>query len=406
MVHLVGNDGAIYIGNLKGELVAVSSNGEIRWRRSLDQRGSFISGSPAVDSNGNVYAVTTFRANVRDHRGGETVTSKIAHSRLHCLAPDGVLRWTYSFPESGEPYRTNGYSLSSPKILGRQNPLICIPASFTKIAPRIEILIIDATGALVHRTLVSDYPIPPVTTGNDVYDALNAIWEFLNGAEFEPRGAPQLNEQYGWPEPSLAVADFGPYAPEPVIVIDDNYKKLAAYRWSNRQLNLLWEKKANQVRLRATPAVFLSSMVASGQSDGTLALYDLLTGQELWKPWYKAPNPIQSPPVSFISQIYLLPFTQLIVLDANAKFWNRASLGMMGIGAPALSSDRIMVNGGDGYYTFSLDFKDMAKNGDFHGGVSSPAIGDDGTVYVMDRQQNLWAFGKESRNKPPRYTLS
>jgi outer membrane protein assembly factor BamB len=91
----------------------------------------------------------------------------------------------------------------------------------------------------------------------------------------------------------------------------------------------------------------------------------------------------------------LISSGELIALDANAKLLNHNSMGMMALGAPAISADRIFVNGGDGYYTFSLDLKEFTKNSDFQGGVSSAAIADDGTVYVMDRNKNLWAFEKQ-----------
>lgn len=399
---VIGNDGTVYIGNLLGELVAVSPTGAILWKRTLDQRGSIISASPAIDSNGNIYVVTTYRATVRDHRSGETVTSKVANSKLHSIAPDGSLRWTFPFPVSGIDHVMGGYSLSSPKIWGQQN-LIFIPALFTRIASRVEILVIDQAGNLVHRREVADYPTPPVTAGNGIYDLLGSVWDFLNGMEFEPSGGPALNKQFGWPEPSLAIADFGPHSAEPIVIIEDNWKKLAAFRWNSRQqLEPLWEKKSNDIRFRATPSVFLSSMVASGQNDGTLALYDLVTGQELWKPWYKAPSSIQSSATSFVSQIYLISLADLSALDANAKLIKRTSLGMMALGAPGLSVDRVFVNGGDGYYSFSLDLKEVSKNSEFQGGVSSPAIAEDGSVYVIDRNKTLWAFGKETRRKPPR----
>lgn len=399
---VIGNDGTIYIGNLFAELVAVAPNGTIRWKRALDQRGSSIPGSPAIDANGNIYVVTTFQAKVRDHRSGETVYSRVAQSKLHSLNPDGTLRWTFTFPPSGIPNVTNGYTLSSPKISGKLNPHIFVPCIFTRIASRIEILAIDQAGNLVHRAQVAEYPPPPLTSGGDIFDIFESIWDFLNGVEFEPRGEPSLKEQFGRPEPTLAVADFGSHAAEPILIIDDNYKKIAAFRWNNQQLTPLWEKNSSQVRPNATPAVLLSSQVASGGPDGTLALYDLTTGQELWKPWYKAPNPVQSPPASFVSQIYLLSLIHLNALDSNAKLIKRDTLGVMALGAPAISADRIFVNGGDGFYTFSLDLKDVTKNGDFLGGVSSPAIADDGSVYVMDRNKMLWAFEKQTPRKPPR----
>lgn len=397
---VIGLDGTVYIGNLTGELLAIAPDGNIRWRRQLDVRGSFISGSAAIDSNGNIYCITTYRARVRDHRNGQTIVSKVARSKLHSLNPDGSLRWTIQFPVSDTGYSTDGYTLSSPKIVGKQNQVIFVPAIFMRIASRLDLLAIDLSGNLINRITVSDYPTPPVvTTGGGVGGIFAGIWDFLNGAEFSPRGDYTLKELYGQTEPSLAIADFGAFKDQPIIVIDDNYKQLAAFKWeSNSIFSPLWKKTSSQVRPAASPAILLSSMVAAGQADGTLALYDVLTGNELWKPWYKAKNAIQSPPASFISQIYLTSDTSVILLDTNGRFlkefkMSEDSLGAA-LGSPGISANHVYVNAQEGLFSFSLDLNSFTKNSIIPGGVSSIAIADDGTAYLADRNKRLWAFGE------------
>lgn len=398
---VIGLDGTVYIGNLTGELLAIDPNGNIRWRRQLDVRGSFISGSAAIDANGNIYIITTYRARVRDHRNGQTIVSKVARSRLHSLNPDGSLRWTFPFPVSNTASSTDGYTLSSPKIAGKQNQVIFVPAIFTRIASRLDLLAIDLSGNLINSITVSDYPTPPVVvTGGGIGSIFAGIWDFLNGVEFTPSGGgPTLKQQFGQTEPSLAIADFGAFKDQPIIVIDDNYKQLAAFKWEFRSVfTPLWKKTSSQVRPAASPAILLSSMVAAGQADGTLALYDLLTGNELWKPWYKAKKAIQSPPASFISQIYLTSDTSVILLDTNGRFlkefkMSEHSLGAA-LGSPAISSNHVYVNAQEGLFSFSLDFNNFTKNSITPGGVSSIAIAEDGTIYLADRNKRLWAFNE------------
>lgn len=398
---VIGQDGTIYIGNLIGELVAVLPSGAIRWKKMLDQRGSIIAGTPAVDKNGIIYVITTFRAKVRDHREGRTIYSYVAHSKLHSLTPDGQLRWVFNFPLNPNRNITDGYTLSSPKIWNAPEPLIFIPVLFTRIVSRMELLAIDQAGQVVNNVFVSEYPIPPVETsgGLTIGGIFGGIWDFLNGMEFEPSGgSPTLQQLYGWAEPSIAIADFGSFSSRPVIIVDDNYKKLSAFRWQNRQFQPLWNKLSTKPRLRASPAIFLSSMVAAGQQDGTLAFYDLLTGSELLKPWYKARKAIQSPPASFISQIYFVSGTWVVALDAGGRLLREFemsdhSLGAA-IGSPAISGNRVYVNAQEGLFSFSLNLDDFDKNSQVAGGVSSPAIGDDGTIYVVDRNKQLWALGE------------
>lgn len=399
---VIADDGTIYIGNLAAELVAISPTGSLRWKKTLDQRGSSIAGSAAIDKNGNIYVITTYRAKVRDHRSGHVIISYVAHSKLHSLTPDGTLRWTFPFPlNTGAPNTTDGYTLSSPKIWERQEPIIFIPVIFTKISPRIELFALDQSGNIINSILVKQYPIPPVevTGGVTIGGIFAGIWDFLNGVEFVPSGGgPTLQQQFGWAEPSIAIANFGDFRDEPIIIIDDNYKQLSAFRWQNQQFIPLWNKAAKKVRLSTAPAILLSSMVAVGRQNGTLELYDLLTGNELWKPWYKARQAIQSPPSSFISQIYLVAGTSVILLDANGKFvkefkMSEHSMGAA-LGSPAISADRVYVNAQEGLFSFSLDLNDFSKNSTTQGGVSSPAIADDSTIYILDRNKTLWAFGQ------------
>lgn len=387
---VIAEDGTVYVGNLQGELSAIAPNGTLLWKKMLDQRGSFIPGSPAIDQNGNIYVVTTYKARVRDHRSGTTIRSYVARSKLHCLNSVGQLRWSFIFPLNNIAQYTGGFSLSSPKIWGGRNPLIFIPAVYTTSAPVIEILTIDQNGNLLQRSSIAGYSAPPITSDGGILDD---IWDFLNGSDFNPSGGEiDLGKRYGWPEPSISIADFGPHASRPIIIIDDNYKQLAAYRWQNEQLINLWKKVSAKPRPSASPATLLSSVVVAGKSDGILSIYDLLTGNELFNPWFKT-VPIYSPVASFLSQIYLVAGPYVFALYSDGKLLNKFQMKGHTISAPAISADRVYVNAQDGLYSFSLDLKQHILNSDVQGGVSSPAIANDGTIYVIDRNKQLWAFG-------------
>lgn len=398
---VIGPTGVVYIGTLTGELVAISPNGQVRWRKMLGRRGSFIAGSAAVDEAGNIYAISTFRAIKRDHTGGNVVTTRIVHSILHSLAPDGSVRWTHLFPANDEIYKTDGYCLSSPKISRGPTQLLFMPSIVSGVSPSswaqvglaIEILVIGLDGRLVHRSKLLEHgPGPVTTTGGGVGSIFGTIWDFLNGANFNPSGAPNLFAQFGQPEPNIALADFGRLVNAPVVVLDDNYLELQAYRWENQGLTQLWKKRSPAWRRGAAPAVFASQMVASGQKNGKLELYDLTTGSALWQPWLKAAVAIQSPAASFVSQIYVVAGNKLIALDANGQKLSEFDMGSEALGAPALSTDRVFVSSRDGLHSLSLDLKQSIHH-DLPGGVSSPVIADDGTVYVMDRNKTLHSFG-------------
>lgn len=397
---VIGGDGTVYIGNLKAELTAVAPNGSLKWKRTLAERGHTIAASCVIDSAENLYVITTYRATVRDHRSGHTVMKKEAHSKLHSLTKDGALRWTFEFPLNNATFYTNGYCLSAPKLINKQSPIIFVPAFYSNIAgnPKVELLAIDHLGNLLQRTVVADYPLPPVeVSGGGISGVLEEVWDFLNGAEFEPRGEPNLPEKFGWPQPSIAVADFGPWSSRPVILFADNYQRLSSFRWQNGEFVPLWSKVSEKpLKFSSSPAIFLSSMAAVGQKNGYLEMYDLLSGQEVWKPWYQSVVPIQSPAACFLSQIFVVSGLEVIALDANGKLINKRRMDAGAISAPAISADRVFINGGDGLYSFSLDLNGFTKNNEVVGGVSSPAIASDGTVFVVDRNKTLWAFGGSS----------
>ncbi|MES2344517.1 MAG: PQQ-binding-like beta-propeller repeat protein [Chlamydiota bacterium] len=402
---VVGTDNTIYIGTLKGELVAVNPNGTVKWRRSLiGNHPGVITASPAVGNDGNIYVISTVNAVVTDHRGDRVTTRRIKKSTLYCVNPAGNVLWSFPFPDNVAPSGMGGYTLSSPKVWGDQNPFIFIPAIFVTSGFAFELLVVQS-GNLIFRTDIASYPPSPITAdGPGLGDILSGIWDFISSpVDFDTSGVgPTLEKTFGYPEPTVAVVDYGKYADKPLILIEDSYKTLKAFRWEFPILIPLWTKTSNP-SLRSTPAVFTNGLVAVGEYNGTVSFYDLESGKELWKPWYKANQPVLSPPASFGRQVYFTADKKLIVLDANSELWKQHDLGGRCLGAVALSASFAYVSANDGLYTFSFDLQNVSKNGNVIGGVSSPAIGNDGTVYVMDLRNTLWAFGDQvaARSRSP-----
>jgi outer membrane protein assembly factor BamB len=404
---VIGADNTVYIGTLKGELVAVNPNGTIKWRRSLiGNHPGIIYASPAVGKDGNIYCISSINAIVRDHRGEKDVTRRVRKSTLYCIDPAGTILWSCPFPDNVSPSGMGGYTFSSPKVWGDQSPYIFVPATFSTSGYAIELLVIQE-GNIIFRTDVASYPPFPITAdGPGFMDILEGIWDFISSpVDFDPSGVgPTLEKTFGFPEPTIAVIDFGQHAEKPVILIQDNFKTLKAFRWEFPILIPLWTK-VTKTSLRSTPAVFTNSLVAIGDYDGTVSFYDLESGKELWKPWYKANQPVLSPPASFGRQVYFAANKKLIVLDSNSKLWKQHDLGGKCLGAVALSANLGYASANDGLYSFSFDLQNVTKNSNVIGGISSPTIGDDGTLYVMDLRNTLWAFGGQTTatsHKPTR----
>lgn len=400
---VIGFDGTIYVGTLTGNLVAINPNGTIKWTLALGAIGahnvSSITGSPAVGKDGNVYVVTTINQIIRDHRDGGDKITHIRRSTLHSVDSTGGLLWSTQFPANIAPHGLGGYTTSSPKVWGESPLHIFVPAIFETVGHAIELLVFSQMGLLVHRADIASYPVDPIVgVGPGIGDVLDSIWDFISSPiDFDTSGVsngPTLEQQFGWPEPTITIIDYPKYT-QPLIVVEDNFKTMSTFRFDENFSvpAFLWTKKSNKVRLRSTVAAFPNGVLAVGEKNGTVAFYDADSGDEIAKPWYKSDKPVMAPPASFGRQVYFCADKKFIVIDADSTLWHEHLLGGKCLGSPALSANFAYVSATDGLYTFSFDLQNFSKNGDVLGGVSSPVIGDDGTVYVMDLEKNLWAFG-------------
>jgi hypothetical protein len=257
---VLGLDGTIYVATLKGELVAVDPNGSIKWRASLlskPRSHDMATGSPAVGQNGNIYVITTLNLNIRDHRGGGTTFKKSRRSTLHCVTPAGALVWSSEFPANTSTNGLGGYTTASPKVWGNNRQFIFAQAIYETVGHAIELLVFNDSGVIVNRTDIASYPVEPlVGYGPSIGDILSSIWDFISSpVDFDTSGASNgksLEEQFGRPEPTLAIVDFGDFSNEPLIIVEDNFKTLSAFRFNTTAAIPipLWTKKSAQVRLR------------------------------------------------------------------------------------------------------------------------------------------------------------
>jgi outer membrane protein assembly factor BamB len=399
---VIGSDNTIYIGTLLGELVAINPDGTIKWRRALRPPGSNhpgpIVGSPAIGNDGNIYVISTVSAIIRDHRSGETTTRRVRRSTLFSVDPLGNTRWNFQFPANPSPSGIGGYTTSSPKVWGEAgNVFILVPAVYWTSGHAVELIVLNGAGTALQRVDIASYPPEPIVgEGHGLGDLLNAVWDFISSpVDFDTSGVPQgpsLEKQFGFPEPTIAIVDFGSFKDQPLILFEDGFKKVSCFRFEAPVLVPLWSKLANKARYRTTPAVFTNGVAAIGDVDGTLAFYDVKTGAEVWKPWYKAGKKILAPAVSFGRQVFFVAEKKVIVLDDGSELWKQTELGGRSLSAPALSANSLYISAVDGLYRFSFDLSSFTKNSTIRGGVSSPAIGNDGTLYVMDLQKTLWAI--------------
>lgn len=378
---VIAEDGTIYVGNTDGELVAVNPDGTIRWKRFFP--GAIIS-SPAVGDDGNIYVIST-----------QKIDEKRFDSTLRSLEPDGDLRWSFVFPG-------NQFVTSSPKTLGSAQDLyvfVYLPG---------ELFILDDAGEVVHQESMVNYGQHTICgSGVNFGDIIDSLLDFFSKAfdcwsfslppcKFDPRGvgpAP-LYESFGWLDPTVAVVaprDTG----QPIVVVIGPFA-IVAFRWSPPALSHLWSEEYgvdcsdDDYKDLSSPAVFANGLLVVGRRDRHVLAYDVQTGARMWD--YDAKEAVTATPASFGRQVYVVVNSRLDVLDSDGDLLHQYTMAGQSVASPALSADLAYVNATDGLYTFTFDLESFFRNGQVKGGLSSPAIAKDGTVYVVDRNKKLWAF--------------
>lgn len=396
----IGDDGTILVGGTGGTLFAVNQDNTFKCSADLPQ-GAILS-SPSIDLHGNVYVVTTDKVDDR------------FRSVLHSVDSDCQLNWSFTFP-SASP-QIPGHTTSSAKTWARGGDVyIFVPAQLTKQCdfdcndPEDgfnELFVLNLRGSLIAREPVGGCITLGGGGGSGGGNAnatpsslLDDAWASLTQTGLvvgQPPGTP-LHEQVGWLDPTVAVVDYPGItrSGNPIIVVA-NYclgLRLTAFRWNpvgsnSGTLVRLWTHEDQSDRfLYSSPAVFPNGLIVLGRGDGLVQAFDVQTGDKLWD--YDAGEPVLATPASIGRQIYVASETHLHVLEPNGALVDVSRLfGGHTIASPALTADRVYVSTTIGTVTYSFDLSSVALDIKSPGGMASPAVGDDGTIYVMKETGN------------------
>ena len=80
------------------------------------------------------------------------------------------------------------------------------------------------------------------------------------------------------------------------------------------------------------------------------------------------------------------------VLSNNGQLISKLDLGGSTVASPAVAADKVYVSTDVGLYSFTWDLNSFTRDGTARGGFSSPAIGKDGTVYMVTSDGQLRAY--------------
>ena len=387
---VIGTDGKVYVGTLAGELVALNEDGSEQWRQELFPNSQILS-TPAVDSLGNIYVIST---RPDDEDDGAFVTA------LHKVSPRGGLIWTTGHI---------GFSTASPTLHGGY---IFVP--FLVFAERggmhRRLFVFDSGGNEVTSTGMGGCSNTVCGSGPDIFGFFGDVWDFIKGippcgipCEFDTSGLPILEQI--WLDPTIAVVKYPGGGPEvaPLIIGVNNFC-MTAFRFEDGELDRVWSRRlvgddCDDPFEHSSPAVFANGMLVLGNKRNKVRAYDALTGQSLWT--YNAGADVMSVAASFGRQVYVVAGNELHYLDYNGDLLDIIELGGESMASPVLSADSVYISATNALYRFSLDLSTSSVDHRFHGGFSPAAIGRDGTVYAATPYGELIAFGEVEEEDPP-----
>jgi outer membrane protein assembly factor BamB len=341
----VGPDGTVYIGNLSGEAVAINPDGTQRWRYRI---GSSIVATPAVHlETGEILVV------VQNH-----VTATEHASFLYRLSPAGTIL-TVSTEQ-------NLATTSAPKIW-REHVFLQTGVRYSSggeaLVSRGYVYVFDRTSLQLVAKAAPGCGHPVCGGGPEWFDFLKDFLSCLVQANipewcrsFEARPGPKQ-------ETSVAIMDARNVVdnPDRPTVLMATGFCAAALRFDpsalfDQRLQQLWGHKLvgdcqDPVRC-ASPAAIAGPQAVFGDHKGRVTSLDVRTGTQLWKRDFDAA--VQSAPVAFLRQIYLVTQNQLIVLDSDGTVLHQVPL--QGVGrAAALALEHVHVTTSAGVHTFRLD---------------------------------------------------
>jgi outer membrane protein assembly factor BamB len=308
-------------------------------------------------------------------------------SAVFSIDPSRATNWWRAIPD-------NGYSTASPKTwqhTNTRNVFTFFPVHTSKGS---ELFIFDSKGEIVRREVLCG----PVTEGGTSVDP--DLWKIFLGiltagfslifTPFEFKIPPiEDGVMYGWLDPTVALTDsvrITGSPTSPIIVVASNGCGIFAFRFNPTPsialtfLSPLWKDTTN-VSDYSSPAISSGGVVVVGRKDGHVIAYDVVKGNRLWD--YNAHEEMMAAPAFFpggVLKVYVASSKKVHSLDlVDGSLVNQADLPDSTRSSPVTTLDRVYVSSSSALHTLQFDLTPEI----FHsipGGLSSPAIGKDGSV--------------------------
>jgi outer membrane protein assembly factor BamB len=364
---VIGSDGRIYVSQLDQGLLALDADGNQVWSAALTDIGTTqVMSTPAVDLDNDAYVTVT------DYRDMTT--------RLHRVSAAGQEVWSAPVPQ---------FTTGSPKLWGGSRP----GTIFVSARARLFAFSASSGDLLADELLPERCPIRG--SGPDIGDWLEKLADIFTEIPFRefPLPSPQVPPPPQTVYPSIAVLDNENIIREgrPVLIVSQPCD-VHVLEWSSSTngITRLGTVRSDDRLNYTSPAISASGLVVVGSTNGDVLglLVDPSKPPHISLAWrFDAGEPIQFTPAATIRQIFVATSSRLIVLDSNGERLDEFRPPEQITGPQAVSADHVFLGTVGGLYSLKWDLTTQSLDDSivpwFY---RSPAIGEDGSVIVGERE--------------------
>ncbi len=380
---VIANDGKILIGTATGQMIAISPDGVPAWTFNANTAYSdaVITSAAATTDDGDVYFLASGTPASTDSSLG--ALSKFRSTLFH-LGGDGGLKCSaqldFTIAQLRSPYT---FTTAAPKVIRSDGqtavfvPMGLTLYAFNDLCQRIALEPLQCSGdirvpvaGVIDLDELTRYASKPGDPGPGAF-----------GTWYEPSDAQT------WITPTVAVTDRvdGNVLRRPIVVVAQNGCGVHAYEWTappSQQLAHLWYNATLSDTFLSSPAISTAGQVAIGNSQGYVWSYDVVTGKEQW--FYKTGEPMLATPAFYAGSlnVYAIGLQHAWALDNNGALLNQVSLTSPSVSSPSLSFDAAFFSTRTSMHSLTPNLATLTSEPSGAGGISSPAVGADGTVYT------------------------
>ena len=379
---VVDDEGTVYVGNMDGDLFAIKPDGTQKWKEHLGARLS----SPALGASGNIYIT-----NIQGIESTNPSSSLFSLDRDGHPLPNGV----FAFPD-------HGFTTAPPKTWSNgTDEFIFVPVKTDK-GEELFTFTNDHGAKFMTRNAPNCIPDEIINKGIE------------NPFEFNVSG---INIRGENDMPPVAITTAGDGGDKnPIIVYAPKNCHLMGYRLhpDQKKMEEIWYAPGTYSFFPppATPAITSGGLIQVGHGK-TISAYNLMTGKITWE--YVDNNPLNQDFYGFYDAPAILAGTspsyntfnnRIIIIDdkgnKQGSSFGLASRTEIGT-SPLVTTKYVYAAFPSGLYTLDLKLNQVGHI-DFIPGPktsvhSSPAIGPDGTIYMVDPNGILEAFGGTAMRK-------